>query len=519
MRRRNIVRLSIIILLIALAAWVVGSESIHLSLGSERLDREGMKFGLDLQGGIHLIYQADFSGVDDADKASRLQGAIDTIRRRIDAYGVTEPVIQQLDEDRILVQLPGVTNIDEAMILIGQTAQLDFRELALFGEEWNTTLTAPADVGDTELAVTDVTNFVVGRNCQIGAEIRRITAVDQENKQITVSPGIEEEHEIEEVVRGVVIEWVPAMAEDSQGELRHLTGEYFKATATAFLNPQNNQPEVAFELKEEGPGLFKQITTRLLHQPLGIFLDDELISAPVVRAVLENGGVITGLNWSRAKTLAIQLNQGILPVKLLGPDPRYLVDASLGADSLNRSIIAGVSGLGIVLLFMIIYYRLPGLLASCALLIYVLLAVSVFKLVPVTLTLAGIAGFILSIGMAVDANVLIFERMKEEFRAGRTLGAAIETGFNRAWPSIRDSNISTFITCGILYWFGSNFGETRIMGFALTLGIGVAISMFTAIFITRSFLRGFIGTKFATRLSLFSAVGQGMSVSKEDYDV
>jgi len=183
---------------------------------------------------------------------------------------------------------------------------------------------------------------------------------------------------------------------------------------------------------------------------------------------------------------------------------RQDVDATLGADSLRKSLLAGEIGLALVLLFMIAYYRFPGLLASLALLIYAALVLAIFKLIPVTLTLAGIAAFILSVGMAVDANILIFERMKEELRAGRTLAAAVETGFDRAWPSIRDSNVSTFITCGILYWFGNTFGAAPVMGFALTLFIGVAVSMFSAITVSRTFLRLAVGTSLGRRLALFA---------------
>ncbi len=205
----------------------------------------------------------------------------------------------------------------------------------------------------------------------------------------------------------------------------------------------------------------------------------------------------------RHSNLAILLNAGALPVPLIGPIERTTVDPTLGADSIRKSLIAGMVGLILVIVFMVIYYRLPGALASAALIIYGILMLALFKLIPVTLTLPGIAGFILSIGMAVDANVLIFERLKEELRSGRTLGVAVETGFNRAWPAIRDSNITTIIVCIILYWVGSALAEPRMMGFALTLGIGVALSMFSAIIITRTFIRLLVGTNVADNLPLF----------------
>jgi len=208
------------------------------------------------------------------------------------------------------------------------------------------------------------------------------------------------------------------------------------------------------------------------------------------------------LSRDDALILAIQLNQGALPIPL-EYQYNYFVSGTLGADSLNKSLLAGGIGLVLVLLFMIIYYRLPGLLASVSLIIYVLIVLSIFKLVPITLTLGGIAALVLSIGMAVDANVLIFERLREEIRFGRTVGAAIEAGFDRAWTSIRDSNISTIITCIILYWFGNTLGTTIVMGFALSLLIGVVVSMFTAILITKSLLRLFIGTRVAKKTGLF----------------
>jgi preprotein translocase subunit SecD len=205
----------------------------------------------------------------------------------------------------------------------------------------------------------------------------------------------------------------------------------------------------------------------------------------------------------RVRTIAIQLESGRLPVPLKLVK-ESTVDAVLGADSLRRSLMAGLVGLALVFLFTIIYYRVPGIVAGMALLIYASIALAIFKLLPVTLTLAGIAGFILSIGMAVDANILIFERMKEELRGGRTLASAMEVGFNRAWPSIRDSNVSTFITCAILYWFGSRLGASLVMGFALTLFIGVAVSMFTAITVSRNLLQLVALTPVARRLNLFT---------------
>jgi preprotein translocase subunit SecD len=229
-----------------------------------------------------------------------------------------------------------------------------------------------------------------------------------------------------------------------------------------------------------------------LNKRLAIFLDNELITAPVVQSVIEESGQITGLDLDDAILLAIQLNSGSLDVPL-DIIHEQDVDATLGKDSIQKSLIAGAIGLCLVVVFMVLYYRVSGLVASCALIIYGVLFLAIIKLLPepinITLTLPGIAALILSIGMAVDANVLIFERMKEEIRAGRTIGAAVEAGFNRAWPAIRDGNVTTLIACAILIWFGNRLGAPIVQGFALVLFIGVALSMFSAIMITRTFLR------------------------------
>ncbi|MBL7208726.1 MAG: protein translocase subunit SecD [Dehalococcoidia bacterium] len=398
-------------------------------MDSERLGRQGLTLGLDLEGGSHLVYEADLSQKDPAQSDNdAMRGVLDKIERRVNAYGVTEPIIQRQGHDRILVQLPGVRDVDEAIRLIGQTAELDFREVEL-----------------------DETGQPV---------------LDEEGRQ----------------------QWAKAMAVGSDEQEKQLTGKYLKPNASVVLAPQTNEPEVAFEWNGEGAVLFEQITERNLQKPLGIFLDEQLISAPTVQAVIKEKGVITGLDLEEARLLAIQLNSGSLdvPLKVIQEQD---VDATLGADSIEKSLVAGVIGLALIVLFMLLYYRVSGLVATCALVVYGVLLTAIFKMIPITLTLPGIAALILSIGMAVDANVLIFERLKEELRSGRTLGAAVEVGFNRAWPAIRDSNITTFIACIVLYWFGGTLGAFMVRGFALTLFIGVALSMFSAIIITRTFLR------------------------------
>ncbi len=428
MKKGNIYTLVFILILFAFALWAV------IPLDSERFGREGLSLGLDLKGGSHLVYRADLSQRDPSQtEDDAMEGVIRKIERRINEYGVTEPVIQRLGNDQVLVQLPGVTDVEQALELIGKTAELDFRELQYDGE------------GDV--------------------------VTDDEGNPV----------------------WVPATAEGSDGTQKSLTGSYLLPNAQVVLAPQTNEPEVAFEWDDEGAILFEQITRRNLEKPLGIFLDDTLISAPVVNDVIEKSGVITGQTLEEARLLAIQLNSGSLDVPLEIIQEQD-VNATLGADSVRKSLIAGAIGLLLVILFMVSYYRVSGLVAVIALIVYGTILLAVFKLVPITLTLPGVAALILSIGMAVDANVLIFERMKEELRAGRTLGAAVEAGFNRAWPAIRDSNITTFIACIVLYWFGGTLGAFMVRGFALTLFIGVALSMFSAIVVTRTFLRFTIRT-------------------------
>ncbi len=401
-----------------------------MPLDREVLGRKGLLLGLDLKGGSHLVYEADLTKKDPAQTDTEvMEGVKQKIERRVNAYGVTEPIIQRQGTDRILVQLPGVKDIDEAIKLIGQTAQLDFREHE------------PGDKGEPE--------------------------------------------------------WVIAKGIGEGGKERELTGKYFKPNATVVLDPRTNEPQIAFEWNPEGAVLFEQVTKRNLNKPLGIFLDNELISAPIVKAVIKEKGIIEGLTIEEARRLAIQLNSGALdvPLKII---QQMDVDATLGADSIKKSLLAGKIGLALVMLFMLTYYRVPGFIACLALGIYGGLVLTTFKLIPVVLTLPGIAGFIVSLGMAVDANVLIFERLKEELRVGRPLEAAVEEGFRRAWTAIRDSNITTFIACAVLYWLGGTFGAFMVRGFAITLFIGVALSMFTAITVSRTFLRILAGSHWVT---------------------
>jgi preprotein translocase subunit SecD len=433
MARRNAIVFFIILAIFAFAVCAI----VYPLFG-----REEMRLGLDLQGGIHMVYQADFTDVEPGTEADAIEGAIAVIERRINVLGVTEPLIQKQGSDRIVVELPGVSEAEKAKNLIGETALLEFRE----------------------------------------------RKVDEEGN----------------------LEWVPATA-IIDGKEKTLTSGYFKEN-TYVGQGQLGQIYLYFEWNEEGSQISGEVTGRLIGQPLAIFLsgepllgDDGQPIAPIVRSQITDRGQIEGLSLSEATELSQLLNAGRIPVPL-NPIYEQTVSPILGADFVGMSLKAGLIGIILVMLFMIIYYRLPGALASLALIFYGAVVLAVFKLVPITLTLAGIGGFVLSIGMAVDANVLIFERMKEEFAAGRTLGAAIEAGFNRAWMAIRDSNVTTIIVCLILIWLGSSVVESApVTGFAVALLIGVLVSMFSAIIVTRTLLRLFVGTKLAKRTGLFSA--------------
>jgi preprotein translocase subunit SecD len=503
MGRRNKLTLIGIILLVAFAACVMLIDKIDLPLIGER---DGMRLGLDLQGGTNLIYEADFSDIPSGERSGRLSETKRIIERRVDALGVTEPVIQTMGDDRISIQLPGITDIEEAKDLVGQTAILEFWEQT---ENFDA-VTEEVAAGDAQIVVNNASSFSVGDIITIGpwqdawdedddkalTDARTIADIDQDTNTLMLDSALALDHERGEPLQG----WIPAIG-TIDGEETPLTGTYLKDSYPD-IRGQTNEPVVVFEWDSDGAELFSQITGRLINMPLGIVLDNELISAPMVRSQIRDEGIIEGLDVDQAQRISIQLDTGALPVPL-ELVREQTVDATLGEDSLDKSLIAGIVGLALVLAFMIIYYRLPGVLASLALLIYSAFVLTIFKLVPVTLTLAGIAALILSIGMAVDANILIFERTKEELRAGKGLKAAIEVGFQRAWPSIRDSNVSTFITCGILYWFGNELGAAPVMGFALTLFIGVAVSMFTAIIVTRTFLRLIVLTLLARRVELF----------------
>ncbi len=481
----------------------------------------GLTLGLDLQGGVHLVYET----VDPNPSPEQLQGVVQIIRTRVDQFGVAEPLIQTLGANRIVVQLPGVQDVQAAKDLIGAPAVLDFRELIPIpiepGEETATETGVVPDV-TTISEATPEAEPTPGTSSETSSDAAESTAgpsdgttsapklanvsqsiVAQTTPQPTVVPETTpettaaddqteavEETPTPEPVPEFRLEWEIATAV-VDGEEVELTGDRLEpGSAQVGFNPTTGAPEVYFQMDSQGREAFRLVSRRMVGDLLGIFLDGEAILTPRIQSEIPTSPRITGLDLEEAQILAIQLNAGAFPIPLeKEPILERDVDAFLGADALERGLRAGMVGILLVALFMVLYYRMNGVVAAIALIIYAILVLGVFKSIPVVLTLSGLAAFVLSFGLAVDANVLIFERMKEELRAGRSMGSAIDIGFNRAWPAIRDGNFTTLIIAAILFWFGERLGASLVQGFALTLAIGVVLSMFSALVITRRLLR------------------------------
>ena len=433
-----------IIILVLASLWAI------LPVSTKLLGPDGLTLGLDLKGGSQLLYEADLSQKDPSVSDAEAMAAVAAkIQRRVNEFGVTEPTIQMMGTDKIIVQLPGVENITRAISLIGETGLLEFREQMFY--ENGTAM------------INETTGDLMFKN-------------------------------------------ESATAIGTDGQEKTLTGKYLKRAYRAV--DAYGVPVVSFEWNSEGAHLFQQITQRNLDKQLAIYVDNRLISAPVVKSVISDRGQIEGnFTLDYAGDLANMLNSGALDVPLALINQQD-IDASLGSDSIRKSLIAAQIGIILLLMFMIAYYRFLGVMACISLGIYALFFLAILTLFPITLTLPGIAALILSLGMAVDANVLIFERTKEELRAKHPLSAAVEAGFSRAWPAIRDSNFTTFIACIILFWLGGTFGAFMVRGFALTLFIGVALSMFTAIIVTRTFLRFVVNNRLVTSLAAYGVKEQ-----------
>jgi len=415
-----------------------------IELALPHLPEVSFKLGLDLQGGSQLAYEADLSQIEEKEKGEATQGLRDVIERRINIFGVSEPIVrieEKAETKRLIIELPGIKNLAEAIEMIGKTPYLEFRE-------------ERSDAEREEI----------------------LKKLEEKGKEEEDGQGGEE------ILPG---------AEDPYFKPTKLTGKYLKK-ATLGFNQTTLEPEVFLEFNSEGAEIFKELTSRNIEKRLAIYIDNVLISAPVVREEISGGKAqITGkFTTEEAKELVRNLNAGALPVPIELVS-QITIGPTLGKISLEKSLKAGLFGFLAIVLFMISFYRLSGVLAFLSLLIYAGILLSLFKLVPVTLTLAGIGGAILSVGMAVDANILIFARQKEELEEGNSFPIAIEKGFSRAWPSIRDSNITTLIVAAIMFSFGTSF----VKGFALTLSLGILVSMFSALFATKTFLRTFIGTR------------------------
>jgi len=390
------------------------------------------RLGLDLSGGSHLIYKADVSGVEKGEISASMDALRDVIERRVNLFGVSEPIVQVQNAgfvsgggDKLIVDLPGVTDVEKATVMIGQTPLLEFKT------------EAPADTPR---------NATVDKDGKITLDIQ------------------------------------------SQFVSTGLTGRYLKRAALEF-DQTTREPRVSLQFDDTGTKLFAQITKDNVGKMVAIYLDGAPISTPVVREEIPNGqAVISGsFTPTEGKQLVGRLNSGALPVPITLLS-RQTIGAVLGSNAVSAGVKSAIIGFLVIALFLILWYRLPGVIAVLALCIYIAIMLALFKLLPVTLTAAGIAGFIISIGIAVDANILIFERLKEELHLGHTVAEAVSAGFSRAWSSIRDSNISSIISAIILFWFGTSL----IKGFALTLGMGVLVSMFSAIMISRVFLSGLV---------------------------
>jgi preprotein translocase subunit SecD len=434
MPSKTLIRNLIIILVVLVAAILIdlpGERTIPLINKTVKTN-----LGLDLVGGVQALLEADLPA-SQAIPAESMQTTVRIVENRVNGLGVSEAVVQQAGERRIVVELPGETDPEQALAALRQTGHLEFVDFS----------------GLSEFEVAAL--------------------IDQTIKTDFAQPEDSEE------------------GDEATGDQRvfHtiMTGTELRDVGVATDNVGNFV--VDFSLTPEGSRIFSDYTSRHVGSYLAIVLDGRVISAPAINEPITGGaGMISGnFTYETANALAVQLRYGSLPIPLKVVETRT-VNPRLGADSLQKSLIAGAIGFSIVILFMALYYRLPGIIADLVILMYAAIAFALFRYIPVTLTLPGIAGFLLSTGSALDANILIFERLKEELRAGRTIRQALDLGWKRAWPSIRDSNIATLITCAILFWFGSSFGATIVKGFSLTLALGVGVSLFTALFVTRTLL-------------------------------
>jgi preprotein translocase subunit SecD len=449
MSQRSYYLLIVIAVVLALAIYIVipNSPGIHAGVINKDFIT---RLGLDLVGGVQALMEADLPA-NTPIEAGAMDAATSIVENRVNGLGLTEAVVQKAGERRIVVELPGETDPERALATIQQTGLLEFVDMSNIsqGEAFN--------LVNTQIK----TDF--------GQSSEQPTTPVQPTAPITSTQSL------------------TATVPVSQTFHTIMTGADLKTVNVT--TSQTGQYEVAFTLSSNGAKIFGDYTASHIGQVLAIVVDKKVISTPSIQGAIPSGqGVITGkFTADEANNLAVQLRYGSLPIPLKVIEIRT-VGPTLGQESLQMSLRAGAIGFLIVILFMLLYYRLPGAVADVAIIIYALITFAIFRYIPVTLTLPGIAGFLLSTGSALDANILIFERMKEELRSGKTLRQSIDLGWKRAWPSIRDSNIATIITCLILFWFGSTYGATIVKGFSITLLLGVLVSLFSAIVVTRVFM-------------------------------
>jgi len=457
MIRNLYTRLVLILIVAALAVWVDVSDKIQITnpfndtvLFSRPISP---RLGLDLQGGLQVLLEADLPEGSPQVNADDMETARQIVENRTNALGVSENVIQLAGENRIVGEFPGAEDTDAILDIIQQTGLLEFVDTGDVRPEEGSIL-------QTDYSASSTNEITPATTPTPGAETPAATPSP------TDLNGTEESQTVYHTI---------------------MTGRDLRSVNVGV--DATGQPAIDFVLSPEGSTIFAQHTSANIGKILTITLDKRVISAPGIEGAIPDGqGQISGsFTAESANALAVQLRYGSLPIPLKVVETR-IIGPTLGEDSLQKSLLAGLIGMIIVILFMVIYYRLPGIVAAIAILFYAAIAFAIFKYFHFTLTLPGIAGFLLSTGAALDANILIFERLKEELRNGRNLIQAVDQGWTRAWSSIRDSNLATIITSLILYWFGSTFGATIVKGFSLTLALGVAISLFTAIYVTRTLL-------------------------------
>jgi preprotein translocase subunit SecD len=475
MTRRPYLTLAIILLIAAFAVWVDLSKQINISnpfTGKTLVNRNSeVRLGLDLRGGLQVLLEADLPA-DTSVSSNDLATTRQILENRANALGVSEVVMQTAPPNRIVAQFPGLQNSDQVVAALQETGVLEFVDLG--SERLAEGTVIQTDYMSTGAGPSGIVTLTPTSEAS-PTPSPTPTAIPTESAAATAqaSPAATEVPVAAPTIYHTV------MAGTSLASVNVETGTQVGTTGYV----------IAFSLKSDATQAFGDYTGSHIGQTLAIVLDKKIISAPSINAKIDKGsGYIEGnFTADSANALAIQLRYGSLPIPVKVVESQS-VGATLGADSVRRSLFAGIIGMLAVILFMLIYYRLPGFIADLALIVYALITLMLFKLIPVVLSLPGIAGFVLGIGMAVDANILIFERLKEELRAGRTLRQAIDLGWSRAWPSIRDANISTLITCLILFIFGNTFGASVVKGFSVTLSLAVLVSLFTAIIVTRTFL-------------------------------